>query len=182
MYARESIEHTLDYEGWEDGFRKMGRITTGKFAQLWLHEFCRLNGIPSFKDKSSPFVPDREDLRINGYSIDSKVTMRTDWDGQVSKNHDKAKADIDIYAFFRTNKIISFIEPLGFCWANELDSVGHRVNEGEMIPGTNVKQRFGHSYFIDAKDMKEFLQFLEWMKNNRKQKDEIVQADDDLPF
>lgn len=156
MYAVESINYTMDYDGWDDGHKKMERITTGKFAQLWLCEFCRVNNILYQKDRSSPKMADSGDLVINGWNVDCKVSTIPLLAGQVSKHHDSPKNNINIYFFFLTDGQMSFIKPVGCIRKEHLIDVSKKVLEGEKIPDTNIVQRFGYSYFADTTKLPTF--------------------------
>lgn len=83
LYCQDSIQHTMDYKGWKDQHEKQSRITYGKFGQLWVAEFCRLNNIPYRKDKSPPKEADDVDLFIFDRSVDVKTTVFMDLVGQV---------------------------------------------------------------------------------------------------
>lgn len=149
MYAIESISHTYDYDGWNDGYEKSARIITGKFCQLWLVEYCRLNGIPHVKDTSSPYIHDNGDLLINGWNIDCKASINANFKCQISPHFDK-DVSIDYYAFFMTDKRYSYIEPLGFIQKSEVINCSSKIMNGEKIPNTNIIQKFGeYSYFVD---------------------------------
>lgn len=167
MYALESVKHTLDYKGWQDGYEKMCRITIGNYCQLWLSEFCRLNNIPHIKDNSSPYIPDNEDLSINGYSIDCKSSTVLNMPLQVSP-HMLGQENIDAYVFFYTDKDISFIEPMGFISRVKYKEKATPINEGETIPGTKIKQRFGTSYFLKKEELVNFYSAINKMVENPK--------------
>ena len=183
MYAVESINHTMDYSGWDDGHEKTMRITIGKFSQLWLCEVCHLNMIPYEKDTSSPYMPDQRDLTINGWAVDCKATVSDGLEGQVGPGHDKKNNSIDLYAFFRTGRNMEFIEPLGFVWARDLLTVAKKISQGERIPGTNIDQRFRYSYFVPLSNMDGFFKTLNSLKGKPKNDDSLCPAfNDELPF
>jgi hypothetical protein len=149
LYAIESIEHTLNYKGWEDGHEKLIRITVGKCCQLWLSEFCRLNGIHHKKDDSSPYLPDNMDLEICGYKVDCKASYIPELCCQVTENIHKS--NIDFYSFFLTDKKLSYISPLGMISKEDYLKDAIKVIKGDKIPGTNYIQRFDYSYFLNQK-------------------------------
>lgn len=167
-YARESLAHTFNYQGWRDGHRKAQRIATGKFAQLWLAEFCRLNNIPCAPDRSSPYVADAGDLTINGWVIDCKVSVVHGLEGQISPRHER-ESNVDYYAFFRSDKELSFIEPLGFVRFSDVKARAVVVSKGEKIPGTSVVQRFDRSYFIPLRGMDRFSTTIDVLRRTRKE-------------
>ena len=171
MYAYESLNHTIDYDGWDDAYEKTARIVTGKYCQLWLAEVCRLNNIPHKKDRSSPYISDAGDLEINGWNIDSKGSAAPGFEGQVTKHHDDPGNTIDVYAFFRTDRSLSYIEPLGFIRCENLLKVAQKVNKGEKIPGIDVEQKFAtYSYFVDLSRLGDFETVISWMAKNPKTK------------
>lgn len=147
LYALESSGHTLDYEGWGDQYEKMGRLTYGKFGQLWVTEFCRANGIDCVKDISSPYVPDKVDLTIYGHAIDVKTTVNRSLLGQTSPGVFQKNA-CDFFCFLVTDKKCSFVETIGFLDAETYKSIAVKVKKGELIPGTTWEQRFSESYFL----------------------------------
>ena len=146
LYAVDSIAHTMDYHGWKDQHYKQERITYGKFGQLWVGEFCKLNGICYEKDKSSPKQADDLDLKIGVYSVDVKTTVCEGIRGQVSPGvFDKP---IDYYLFMVTDAVCSFVKPLGFVSQENYQRNAIKVFKGEYIPGTTVRQNFEFSYFL----------------------------------
>lgn len=154
-YALASLDHTFDYDGFKDGHKKMGRIFTGKYAQLWLCEFCRLNEIPHKKDTSSPMISDDEDLSICGYSIDCKVSVIDGMWPQVTTISDTSGADV--YFFFRCDERLDYIQPIGAIGKPRFLSERVEITKGFDIPGTTkIKQRFSKSYFIDPLKLESF--------------------------
>jgi hypothetical protein len=166
LYATDSIGHTMDYQGWEDQYAKRDRITYGKFGQLWVCEFCKLNGIPYEKDKSSPKVNDDFDLKIGEFSIDVKTTIRNDIQGQVSPG--VYNKPIDYYLFLVTDSVCSFVRTLGFVSQSAYKKNALKINKGEKIPGTNMVQRFSYSYFLpyEIPVWIPFLKFFDGVSNN----------------
>lgn len=149
LYCQDSIQHTMDYEGWDDQHEKQARITYGKFGQLWVAEFCRLNGIPHSKDRSSPKYADDLDLMIHNKRVDVKTTVYKDLVGQISPG--VINKDCDEYCFVVTDKQCTFVTPIGFVSKQEYKEHCIFVKQGEVIPGTTLTQRFrGGSYFIQA--------------------------------
>lgn len=146
LYAQESYRHTMDYQGWHDQKLKLARLTYGKFGQLWVAEFCRANGIECQKDTSSPYVADDRDLTIYGHSIDVKTTINRDFLGQVSPG--VINKPCDYFCFLVTDMQCSFVEPIGFMDCDTYRAVAIEVKEGQAIPGTSTKQRFGTSFFL----------------------------------
>lgn len=150
-YAVESKEHTVTYEGW-DASRFMERATLGKFAQLWLAEFCRLNEISHKADRSSPYEPDKQDLHIHGISVDCKASNMVSMWPQVSVNCDVNP--VDAYFFFNISKNMDYIKPLGGLSHSQF--IGWRVHvaKGQKIPETNLTQSYSQgSYFVDPKKL-----------------------------
>lgn len=159
VYAQESYAHTMDYKGWQDQKLKLARMTFGKFGQLWVTEFCRVNGISYEKDTSSPYVADDRDLSIYGHSIDVKTTINRDFLGQVSPG--VINKPCDYFCFLVTDLQCSFVEPVGFMDCDTYRSVAVQVKEGELIPGTNTRQRFNTSFFLPRPaPVVPFVQFL----------------------
>lgn len=169
IYAYDSIGHTLDYQGWGDQHRKMERITHGKFGQLWVTEFLRLNGIPFEKDTSSPEVPDDYDLIAFGYRIDVKTSIKRDLVGQVNA----AVVDkTDFFCFVLTDALCSYVAPYGFISRDDYLEAAILVKQGEMIPGTALRQRFPKSYFLppDAK----LMPFVQFVRQQGKAKPRVI--------
>lgn len=147
LYAQDSIQHTMDYEGWKDQHKKQERITYGKFGQLWVSEFCRLNNIPHKKDRSSPMQADDLDLTIFDKKIDVKTTVCNALVGQVSPG--VINKPCDEYCFLVTDRQCSYVTPIGFVSQSDYKAHSVFVAENETIPGTNLRQRFGGgSYFL----------------------------------
>lgn len=169
-YAIESISHTMDYDGWKDGHAKMVRIATGKYVQVWLYELCRLNGFAAEKDRSSPTIHDDSDLLINGWAIDCKASMVPGLECQISPHFDSQKKSIDYYAFFQTNKSTEFVLPLGFISYINVKNSSTVVEKGDVIPGTNITQRFSKSYFVRPDALSPFYKHLHWLSQNPKNK------------
>lgn len=155
LYALESINHTIDYKGWSDAYQKMTRITTGKFAQIWLSEFCKLNNIKHIKDDSSPYISDNQDIEICGYSIDCKVSTNQNLIGQVSP-HCLKQTNIHSYAFFLTDEKMSFISPCGFIPREDFLNKSKEIKQGEFLPNSNIQQRFSSSFFISKEHLIDF--------------------------
>ena len=164
LYAIESSEHTLDYHGWEDGHFKLQRLTYGKFAQLWVYEFCRLNGINCQKDRSGPQKPDDKDLVIRGHDVDVKTSINPKLIGQISPG--MYHKNDGFYCFTLTDKACSFILPIGFMHCADFIHFSHEVKKGEVIPGTDVVQRFGNSRFLNQNSgLIDFYTFMAEAKN-----------------
>ncbi len=169
LYALDSINHTYDYDGFENGCenKKLSRITVGNCCQLWLAEFCSLNEIDHKKDISSPYKADRQDLYIKGYSIDCKASIRSDLDLQVSP-HILKQDNIDYYFFCETDNKLSFIKPLGFISRTDYMDKSTKVKRGDKLPGSNLTQFFDESYFLHASELIGFedgiSKFKEWKK------------------
>ena len=146
LYAIESNTHTMDYEGWKDQHNKLRRLTYGKFAQLWVYEFCRVNGIRCEKDKSGPTEPDNKDLVICGLDVDVKASTIGALVGQISPGmYNKSDG---FYCFARTNETCSFILPIGFLHCSLFIPNSIEVRQGETIPHTTIVQRFRSSRFL----------------------------------
>lgn len=167
LYAMESASHTMDYSGWEDQYKKLERLTYGKFAQLWVYELCRINGVECKKDKSPPTEPDDSDLEICGFSVDVKASTSPNLIGQVSPGvYGRSN---DFYCFALTDKDCSYIEVPGVISCADYRKHAIRVPNGEIIPGTNIKQRFGTSYFLPKEGglMIPFFRFMNAAKEGR---------------
>ena len=117
LYATDSIQHTMDYEGWQDQHKKRERIVYGNFGQLWVAEFCRINGIPCQKDRSSPERADDYDLIAHGFKIDVKTSIHKDLVGQVSPG--VINKPVDYFCFMLTDRLCSYIAPYGLIAADE---------------------------------------------------------------
>lgn len=147
LYAQDSIQHTMDYIGWEDQHNKQERITYGKFGQLWVSEFCRLNKIPHEKDRSSPTQADDLDLTIMGKMVDVKTTVIREFVGQISPG--VFNKPCDEYCFIVTDRQCSFVTPIGFVSQEDYKKHCVHIKKGEIIPGTSREQKFGGgSYFL----------------------------------
>lgn len=170
LYAQDSIQHTMDYKGWEDQHQKQDRITYGKFGQLWVSEFCRLNNIPHEKDRSSPMQADDLDLIIFDKVIDVKTTVFSSLVGQVSPG--VINKPCDEYCFLVTDKQCSFVTPIGFVSRSDYKTHSVYVAKGEVIPGTNLRQKFNDgSYFLPPNSpvLRPFVSELLIFMNNKKE-------------
>ena len=147
LYAIESSSHTMDYDGWKDQHNKLERLTYGKYAQLWVHEWCRINGIPCVKDKSSPKEPDDNDLTICEHQIDVKASVIPQLLGQISPG--MYRRSDGFYCFILTDKQCSFVMPAGFIHCSLFLPFSEEVEQGKKIPGTEIVQRFGRSRFLN---------------------------------
>lgn len=161
LYAIESYNHTMNYKGWEDQHNKMERLTYGKFAQLWVYEYCILNGIECEKDDSSPLTPDKKDLTICGINVDVKSSVRPEFLGQISPG--MYNKDDGFYCFLLTDHDCTFIQPRGFISCADYMRHSIEVKKGDAIPGTDVVQRFGSSRFLRKKGV--VTQFHEFMRD-----------------
>jgi len=167
LYAQESYGYTMNYKGWDDQYKKMARMTYGKFAQLWVADFCRVNDIDYVKDTSSPYVAHNLDLTICGHSIDVKASINRTFIGQVSPG--VINKPCDYFCFVVTDDKCSFVEPIGFIDCDMYRSVSVKVNEGDLIPGTNTRQRFETSFFLPRPaPVTPFVQFLVRMRDASK--------------
>lgn len=175
LYAQESYRHTMDYDGWKDQKLKMARLTYGKFGQLWVTEFCRANAIDCVKDTSSPYVPDDVDLTICGHSIDVKTTINRAYLGQVSPG--VINKPCDYFCFLVTDQQCSFVEPIGFIDSDTYRAIAVEVKEGQLVPGTNQKQRFGTSFFLPVgAQFVPFVQFVRRLQSAAEQSRRVVEA------
>lgn len=171
LYATDSIQHTMDYEGWQDQHQKRERIVYGNFGQLWVAEFCRINGIPYQKDRSSPERADDYDLIAHGFKIDVKTSIKKELVGQVSPG--VINKPIDYFCFMLTDRLCSYIAPYGLIAADEYRKISVEVKQGEIIPGTTIHQRFGKSYFLPpGAELKPFVQF---MRSQGRAKGRVIQ-------
>lgn len=173
LYASDSIQHTMDYHGFRGGDldKKRERITVGNFCQLWVCEFCRLNGVSYSKDASSPDRPDDYDLIAHGYRIDVKSSIDARLIGQVSSG--VINKPVDYFCFMLTDRQCTFIAPYGLIEAVEYRNIAVEVNEGDMIPGTTLRQRFGKSYFLPKNA--ELLPFVQFFLNQGRVKSRVIQ-------
>lgn len=146
LYAIESSSHTMDYQGWEDQHHKLHRLTYGKFAQLWVYEFCRVNGIDCKKDTSGPKQPDDKDLIIGGHDVDVKTSINPKLLGQISPGMYRKQEGF--FCFLLTDNSCTFVMPRGFLHCSHFESHSEEIKKGEIIPGTNLPQRFGTSRFL----------------------------------
>lgn len=157
LYAIDSINYTHDYHGFDgenkDNAKKIERIMVGKLCEMWLAQYCKLNRIDYKPDESTPQETDSGDLFVHGWNVDCKGTIHPGFAGQISKNHDSKNNTIDYYAFFRTDRFMSFIEPLGMIHKSKVHASSRKICEGEEIPGTGIKQRFDYSYIVDIKKL-----------------------------
>jgi hypothetical protein len=161
LYAIETADHTVNYEGWNendiaDTFRKLERITLGRFGQLWFYEFCQLNGIPSEEDKTNPLISDKTDVRVCGFDVDVKISKIADMPCQISPGVlDKSQ----IYLFLGCDERLTYIEPKGFISRLKIKENSVFIKHGEKIPNTNFIQKFkAGSYFISNKELKPFFE------------------------
>jgi hypothetical protein len=148
LYAIESRDHTMDYDGWKDQHHKLRRLTYGKFAQLWVYEFCRINDIECLKDGSSPKEADRTDLTVCGFEMDVKASTIPAILGQISPGmYGKSEG---FYCFILTNEDCGFVMPAGVVSCADYMRHSIEVKKDEIIPNTNIRQRFGRSRFLQA--------------------------------
>lgn len=180
LYALESTQFTFDYDGWNQqneasAAAKLERITIGRYGQLWLAEFCKINGIPYEKDLSSPFVTDTSDIFIAGRSVDVKTSKMSNLPPQVSPG---VVSKSEVFAFLRTDQSLSFIEPLGFIESDAFLQLARKILYDDLIPGTTFRQRFKEgSYFIEPRHLTPFGRVVrELMKSKSWRKPEYVKG------
>jgi len=167
LYATDSIMHTMDYNGWKDQHQKRERITYGKFGQLWVTEFCRLNGVPHQKDRSSPKDADDVDLVVRGQLIDVKTSVCQSLVGQVSPG--VLNKPCDYFCFLLTDKACSYVAPYGLIEADVYRKIAVEVKQGDLIPGTGIQQRFGSSFFLpENPELIPFVRFMSFGKTERR--------------
>jgi hypothetical protein len=165
-YAEKSINHTHDYAGWDDQYKKKSRITIGRFGQEWLIEYCQLNGLEYKADKSSYTESDDFDVEICGKVMDVKTSISEAFTGQVSPGC-RNKTHINAFCFFLTNHDLSFIEPLGFMQYEDFWSVCTHIGFGQEIRRTGITNRFrGGSYFVETDLMSDFFYFVDCLNRN----------------
>jgi len=148
-YAEQSLRNTHDYGGWKDESqtdRKRQRIMTGRFGQLWVYEFCKLNNIPSEHDNSSVYEADDFDIKIMGYSVDVKTTTVNGICCQV--NPALKSKNIDYYCFLKTDKQYSFSEPLGLIEKGEYYKNAILIPNGAKFPGTSIENKYHSGSYI----------------------------------
>jgi hypothetical protein len=158
-YAVDSIKHTVNYPGWKDEHKKFERITTGRFGQLWVAEFCKINGIECEQDETPPTENDVSDVTICGSVIDVKTSLYKSFVGQV--NGSVIKKPCDYYCFLLTTREFDIVMPYGFVSYEDYKENATKLKEGDIIPGTNIKNRFNETYFLSEKNrVRPFVQFL----------------------
>lgn len=163
LYAIESSQHTMDYDGWKDQHNKMERLTYGKFAQLWVYEFCRVNSIDCQKDKSSPAIADEKDLVICGECVDVKSSTWAPLLGQISPG--MYSKNSGFYCFIYTDAECSFVMPAGVISCAGYMANSLEIKSGETIPNTTMKQRFSSSRFLQkGSPIVPFFEFMEEAK------------------
>lgn len=161
-YSVAAIGHTFNYDGWDGADKRMVHWITGKYCQLWFGEWCRLNGVPYRNDTSSPLIYDNGDLYVRGKNTDCKCSIVSGLEGQI--NNLKKDSETELYAFFSTDKNLSFVEPLGFASKRTALEKAVFVPHGELIPGTKIKQAFKDgSHFLGVDDMTTFEEALPWL-------------------
>lgn len=137
-YAFVSLDHTHTYDGVPDDRKKRyERILTGQLGQQFLMKFCQLNGIDCTSDNTSYMQDDNFDLIINGHIIDVK-TENSGIECQV--NASLKNKQVDGYFFLKTDRKLSYIEPLGMITKDNYFNIATFVKQGEIIPNTNFKQ------------------------------------------
>jgi hypothetical protein len=158
LYAKESLEYTHSYDGWEDQnqtVKQMQRILVGRFGQRWVAEICRLNNIPMNFDESDVKISDDLDMTIIDTIVDVKTTATNSISCQVNaalKSH-----NVDAYCFLRTDKKLTYVEALGFILQDRYFKCAVKVECGEFFPGTKLANRFANgSYVLDRKHLLPF--------------------------
>lgn len=147
-YARLSLAHTHNYNGWGDGHKKRERIETGRCAQLWLACFCRVNGIMARLDDTDYRRPDETDVTIAGVDVDVKASTIAIMPPQVNAAVVE-RSHGGYYCFTVIDEKLRWIMPLGFIAAADFERQAVCVRRGERIPGTKIDQRFADtSYFL----------------------------------
>jgi len=164
-YTEKSIDYTLDYNGFEQTNKaareaKVKRLIVGNFCQFYICELCKINHFEYKTDDSSHDKPDSYDLIINGHKADCKASVRTGFEGQVTSNIENS--DIDLYIFLMVDEQFNWIEPLGVTSSDKFKANCTRINKGELIRNTGMKQKLDHSYFIDVDKMKGFESGMMW--------------------
>ena len=160
LYAMASFHHTFNWDAHKGGNQKMQRITVGRFAQIWVQEFCRLNGVPHVPDTSSSEVADQFDLQIHGVQVDIKASIHQSLLGQVAPGPYKKAESGTYFCFVLTDPQGTFIDPLGFIEADAYRANAYSVKKGELLPSGHV-QAFRESYFLpDDAPVEPFEKFL----------------------
>ena len=72
------------------------------------------------------------------------INPLTNFIGLINPTHKAC----DFFCFVVTDVQCSFVEPVGFMDCDTYRSVAVQVKEGELIPGTGTRQRFGTSFFL----------------------------------
>jgi hypothetical protein len=147
LYAMASFHHTFNWDSHKGGNAKMQRITVGRFAQVWVQEFCRLNGIPHISDASSSDVSDEFDLQIRGLKVDIKASKHADLLGQVAPGPFRKAESGTYFCFVLADPEGTFVEPWGFIEADDYRKFSYSVKRGEQLPTGHV-QAFSESFFL----------------------------------
>ena len=168
-YALESMNHTMNYDGWADQHRKLNRIVYGKFAQIYVADWCQVNGINYKKDISTPYIEDKEDIIIQGKRVDVKCSCIPSLVGQVSPG--VVNSDCDYFCFLLLCRRLTWVEPHGFISCDNYRRGMIEVLKDQKIPETNIIQRFGSSYFLSSDSRKNLLPFVQTLLNGGLYKD-----------
>lgn len=147
-YARLSMAHTHNYNGWGDEHKKRERIETGRCAQLWVARFCQVNSILVRLDDTDHTRPDLTDVTIAGEDVDVKASTISIMPPQVNAAVVE-RSHRGHFCFTLIDEKLRWIVPLGFIRAADFARQAVCVRRGERIPGTQVEQRFADSsYFL----------------------------------
>lgn len=147
LYAMASFHHTFNWDSHKGGNAKLQRITLGRFAQIWVQEFCRLNGVPHVPDTSSSDVADRFDLEIRGVQVDIKASKHQKLVGQVAPGPYHKAEPGTYFCFVLTDPQGTFVDPWGFIEADDYRAWAYSVKRGEQLPTGHV-QAFSESFFL----------------------------------
>lgn len=158
LYANESIEYTADFAGWKDKYKKKQRLIIGNFVQYWVYEFCRLNKIQYQVDETTPYENDKFDIKVYGKIMDVKASVHENFVGQVTE--EALNKDIDFFSFFLTDANCSFIAPYGVIGKEQYRQLSVKLQEGDTIPGTKIKNKFNVTNFIETIHLIPFVKFM----------------------
>jgi hypothetical protein len=100
-YVRDSLAHTVDYDGWNDQEQKPRRILTGRLGQAWLEWVALHNSINVTPDLTPATMPDVYDLVVGGDRVDVKTSLIEELVGQVAPGHQHRPVALYLFLYCR---------------------------------------------------------------------------------
>lgn len=155
-YAEKAHYYTHKHYGFEGTTKdqQIRRWVVGGVAQNIIEKFCNINNIECISDSTTYKQNDKFDLIINGFIFDIKST-NANIPCQVNDSSMKKAKNGETHCFYfvKFDRDFKWYEPIGFSTIRHYFTNCTKVENGQVIPGTNIKNKFKTTYVMSEKDI-----------------------------